>query len=171
MPLEIYRVTKDSPDWQKKAYDYVRTDAFVFGQGIPVETEFSHDSLEKNFQVLLLLEDHKPVAGARIQFPLPGVGKIGRVCVVREKQKSGYGRILLGEAEKWILEEGIRHIVINSQDRAAGFYLKLGYVENPAEDPEKYEAHEGAFVPRTEAEKAEHKKRMGFSNILVEKFF
>ena len=41
--MEIYRVKQGSPDWLYKAYDYVRTDAFCFGQNIPIETEFSHD--------------------------------------------------------------------------------------------------------------------------------
>ncbi|MBO5523611.1 MAG: GNAT family N-acetyltransferase, partial [Roseburia sp.] len=115
--MEIYRVKKGSPDWLYKAYDYVRTDAFCFGQGIPVETEFSHDGAEEDLLAVVLVEEHKPLAGCRITYPKEGVGKIERVCVIREKQKSGYGRILIEEAEKWILEEGRKHIVISSQDR------------------------------------------------------
>ena len=37
---EIYRVEKGSEEWKYKAYDYVRTDAFCYGQNIPIELEF-----------------------------------------------------------------------------------------------------------------------------------
>ena len=90
--VEIYRIEKGAEAWKYKAYDYVRTDAFCVGQGIPIELEFSHDEKEEELQAVLLVEDHKPVAGCRIAFPNEKTGKIERVCVVREKQKGGYGR-------------------------------------------------------------------------------
>lgn len=170
--MEIYRVTKESPEWQKKAYDYVRMDAFVLGQNIPVEMEFSHDDPDEEYLAIIIVDDHKPVAGCRLQFPERDgkvYGKIGRVCVTREKQKSGYGKVLLQESEKWISEKGIHHIVINSQDRAEVFYLKNGYIENPDVDPGYYEKHEGEFVPKTAEEKRLQKERIGFTCVLVEK--
>ena len=118
---EIYRVEKGSEEWKYKAYDYVRTDAFCLGQNIPIELEFGQDDSKDDLQAILLTEDHKPVAGCRIAFPAEKTGKIERVCVVREKQKSGYGRVLIEAAEKWLKEYGVDHIVITSQDRAAGF--------------------------------------------------
>lgn len=163
--MEIYRVKKGSPDWLYKAYDYVRTDAFCFGQGIPVETEFSHDGAEEDLLAVVLVEEHKPLAGCRITYPKEGVGKIERVCVIREKQKSGYGRILIEEAEKWILEEGRKHIVISSQDRAAGFYQQLGYQINSEVSPEVYETVRHTKPPE------EHRIDLGFTCVLVEKYF
>lgn len=168
--MEIYRVEKGSPGWLYKAYDYVRTDAFCFGQNIPIETEFAHDEPLEELFAIVLVEDHKPMAGCRIAYPKEGVGKIERVCVVREKQKSGYGRILIEEAEKWLMEGGIRHIVINSQDRAAGFYHKLGYVTNLAVSPSVYEKPRADVAPIDEAQKEENRKRLGFTCVLVEKY-
>ena len=78
--MEIYRVKQGSPDWLYKAYDYVRTDAFCFGQNIPIETEFSHDEPLEELLAIVLVEDHKPVGGCRITYPRAGVGKIERVC-------------------------------------------------------------------------------------------
>ena len=95
---EIYRVEKGSEEWKYKAYDYVRTDAFCLGQNIPIELEFGQDESKDDLQAILLTEDHKPVAGCRIAFPAEKTGKIERVCVVREKQKSGYGRVLVEAA-------------------------------------------------------------------------
>jgi len=168
--MEAYRVTKDSPAWLFKAYDYARTDAFCFGQGIPLEGEFSHDEpVDEKYQAVVLIEDHKPVAGCRVTYPEDGIGKIGRVCVTRAFQKSGVGSVLIKEAEKWIAETGITHIVINSQDRAQGFYEKLGYVLNPEVDPRVYEDH---FDGDREAAKhgyVPQKNPLGFACVLVEK--
>lgn len=150
---EGYRIEKGAEDWKYKAYDYVRTDAFCCGQNIPVEFEFSQDDDRDEMKAIILVEDHKPIAGCRIAFPKENVGKIERVCVVREKQKEGYGRQLIGLAEDWLREHGIHHIVINSQDRAAGFYSKLGYKVSPEESAQP-----------------KKKNPFGFSCVLVEKY-
>ena len=161
---EIYRVEKGSEEWKYKAYDYVRTDAFCCGQNIPIELEFGQDESKDDLQAILLTEDHKPVAGCRIAFPAEKTGKIERVCVVREKQKSGYGRVLIEAAEKWLKEYGVDHIVITSQDRAAGFYEKLGYKLNPDADLSVYDHH----APKKDEEPKKPKKNIGFTCVLVE---
>lgn len=168
--MEIYRVKEGSPDWLYKAYDYVRTDAFCFGQNIPIEIEFSHEGSSRELLAIVLVEDHKPVAGCRIAYPKEDIGKIERVCVVREKQKAGYGSILIKEAEKWLIETGVKHIVINSQDRAAGFYNKLGYVTNLEVNPGIYEKPRAALPPNDETRKEENRKKLGFTCVLVEKY-
>jgi N-acetylglutamate synthase-like GNAT family acetyltransferase len=171
--MEIYHVTKGSPIWQFKAYEYVRIDAFCIGQGIPIEMEFSHDAPEEELQAVILIEDNKPIAGCRITYPTGDVGKIERVCVIREKQKGGYGTILIEDAEKWIQEKGIKHIVINSQDRAAGFYNKLGYVDNHDVSPFAYEVHRPTKedIEKWENErKNKPRKNLGFTTYIVEKY-
>ena len=173
--VEIYRIDKGAEAWKYKAYDYVRTDAFCVGQGIPIELEFSHDEKEEELQAVLLVEDHKPVAGCRIAFPDEKTGKIERVCVVREKQKGGYGRSLIAEAEKWLEEYGVNHIVISSQDRAAGFYEKLGYKLNPDVSPDMYDRHHEDEGKKQEAKSQPGKPGkpipgLGFTCVLVEKY-
>lgn len=166
--MQIYRINKETDEWLKKAYDYVRTDAFCFGQNIPVELEFAGEEAQDDLEGVVILEDHKPVAGCRISYPADGIGKIERVCVVREKQKGGYGSILIREAEKWLIENGVRHIVINSQDRAAGFYHKLGYITNPTVDPHVYDKKRKRKKAADEASLP--KINLGFSTVLVEKY-
>ena len=173
--VEIYRIDKGAEAWKYKAYDYVRTDAFCVGQGIPIELEFSHDEKEEELQAVLLVEDHKPVAGCRIAFPDEKTGKIERVCVVREKQKGGYGRSLIEEAEKWLEEYGVNHIVISSQDRAAGFYEKLGYKLNTDVSPDMYDRHHEDEGKKQEAKSQPGKPGkpipgLGFTCVLVEKY-
>lgn len=165
--MEIYHIYKGAERWKYKAYDYIRTDAFCVGQGIPVELEFSHDEPEDELEAVIIIEDHKPVAGCRITYPNHTTGKIERVCVVREKQRSGYGKLLIAEAESWIKEKGIKHIVISSQDRALGFYEKIGYVINKNTDPYVYEK---AKNKKDEIHKQALKiPDLGFSCVLVEK--
>mgnify|MGYP000142102012 CR=1 FL=1 len=121
---------------------------------------------------VILIEDHKPVAGCRIAFPDEKTGKIERVCVVRGKQKGGYGRILIQEAENWLKEYGVNHIVISSQDRAAGFYEKLGYQLNPDVDPSVYDKHhKQEEKPKQEPSRPKNAPGpFGFTCVLVEKY-
>lgn len=164
--MEIYRVTKDSEEWLFKAYDYVRTDAFCFGQNIKIEGEFAHDEPKENANFIVIIDEHKPLAGCNIVYPKPGIARIERVCVIRERQKTGIGHILIEEAEKWILEQGIRHVVITSQDRAVPFYKRCGYADSP-DDPSEYDKTKKKL---TEEEKAERLKTLGFNVVVVEKF-
>ena len=69
-------------------------------------------------------------------------------------------------AEKWLKEYGVDHIVITSQDRAAGFYEKLGYKLNPDADLSVYDHH----VPKKDEEPKKPKKNLGFTCVLVEKY-
>jgi len=160
--MEIYRIDDNSPKWMITAYNYVRTDAFCFGQNIPIEKEFSGDDPNEEIRAVLIIDEHKPIAGLRITYPEDGVAKIGRVCVIRERQKSGIGSIMMDDAEKWIASNGVYHIVISSQDRALGFYTKLGYTQNDNIDPHIYENHQPA----------EHERpiNLGFSCVMVEKY-
>ena len=169
--MEVFRVTKDSPKWLFEAYDYARTDAFVFGQNIPIVAEYSHDEpIDENYRAVVLIDDNKPVAGCKISFPFEGVGKIGRVCVIRDYQRNGVGSKLIEEAEKWILEDGATKIVINSQDRAQGFYEKLGYELVPKVNPRAYEVIEVDSEDDIPRDYTPRKNDLGFSCVLVEKY-
>lgn len=165
--MDVYRIEKNTDEWLYKAYDYVRTDAFCFGQGIPVELEFSGDEDQKELEGILITENHRPVAGCKIVYPKENVGKIERVCVIREKQKDGYGRVLIEAAEKWIKERGADRIVITSQDRAEGFYNKLGYTRNETEDTHAYDVHRERKEPKVPVQIP--KLDLGFTCVLVEK--
>lgn len=169
--MEVYRIEKqNAPAWLYKAYDYARMDAFVFGQGIPLKMEFGHEEPTEELEAIVLVEDHKPIAGCRITYPREDIGKIGRVCVIRERQRSGVGHVLIAEAEKWIAERGYKHIVINSQDRAQAFYERCGYVFVPGVNPEIYENHPAPLQEPSKEEKEAHRKKLGFSCVLVEKY-
>ena len=48
--MQIYRINKETDEWLKKAYGYVRTDAFCFGQNIPVELEFAGEEAQDDLR-------------------------------------------------------------------------------------------------------------------------
>ena len=52
------------------------------------------------------------------------------------------------------------------QDRAAGFYEKLGYKLNPDADLSVYDHH----APKKDEEPKKPKKNLGFTCVLVEKY-
>ena len=57
--------------------------------------------------------------------------------------------------------------MISSQDRAAGFYEKLGYQQNSAVDPSVYEKH---HKKKEEKKQEKPAKNLGFTCVLVEKY-
>lgn len=114
-------------NWQFAGVHYVRVEAMVKGFHIPMDKEFDEaDSPESRY--VLVFDDIYPVAACRIHL-LEGedTAKIERVSVLAEYRKKGVGRLLIGEAEQWIRESGVKKIVITSRDEAVGFYEALGY--------------------------------------------
>ncbi len=58
------------------------------------------------------------------------VGFIREFWVKKEMRGQGHGSALLGMAEKYLLNEGMREIWLTT-DTAPGFYLKKSYVRRP----------------------------------------
>lgn len=121
------KAVRVSTEWEKAGVYYVRTEAMVFGFGVPLQGEFSGD--DENSKYILVLDDTgKPLSTNRIRLmPEKNLAKIERVATVSNARGKGAGRTGIEEAEKWILEMGYRKIVITSRKEAVGFYEKLGY--------------------------------------------
>ena len=61
--MDLYRVTKESPAWLHKAYDYVRVDAFVFGQNIPINVEYSFpETIDEEYKAVVLIDEGKQIS-------------------------------------------------------------------------------------------------------------
>lgn len=120
------REVRVSSTWQRAAVYYVRIHTMVKGMNIPLEMEFDqHDGEQAKY--MLLLDGSEPVAAARLNIIDSDTAKIERVCVIAKYQGNGYGRILIEATERWAKEFQAKKIIITSQDRAVGFYEKLGY--------------------------------------------
>lgn len=63
-----------------------------------------------------------------------------RIMVIDEKyQRCGLGGNFLTDVERWLREQGVRQLHIQSSPEASPFYLKQGYHEMPFNDPEEHE--------------------------------
>lgn len=125
--MEAIRVTEN---WQRAAVYWLRIQVFVEGQNIPLEMEFdAHDGDAASY--VLIVENHRPIATARLYTDEQGTARIGRVGVAEGSRGLGVGRRVIEEAEAWAKELGIHRVVITSQKQAVGFYERLGYTVNP----------------------------------------
>jgi GNAT superfamily N-acetyltransferase len=124
--VSIIRVTEN---WQRAGVHYVRVQGMlrVFAP-IELYMEFHEDTPETEY--ILALVGKVPAGTCRLDPISADTAKIERVSVIPEFQGLKIGRQVMEEAEKWLREKGIRHIVITARDAAVGFYEKLGYVAN-----------------------------------------
>lgn len=120
--MTTIRVTEE---WQRAGVHYVRTQAMCIGFGIPLQMEFDEDTSEDEY--ILVLDDIKPVSTCRIHYLGDGKGKIERVATLEEYRGKHFGSTGILEAEKWMKENGVTEVFINSREAALGFYEKLGY--------------------------------------------
>lgn len=121
--MDVIRV---SETWQRAAVYWLRIEAFVKGQQIPLESEFdSFDGEQAHY--VLLLDNKQPVATARLLVADGETMRIGRVCVAEESRGIGAGRKVIEAAEAWARELGRSKVIITSQTQAVGFYERLGY--------------------------------------------
>ncbi|RBP46805.1 GNAT family N-acetyltransferase [Garciella nitratireducens] len=105
---------------------YIRTKVFIQEQNCPPEEEF--DEIDKIAKHILLLDSNNtPMATARIFEDSTGQAIIGRVAVLKEYRKKGYGAIIVKEAIKQLKKEGYPNILIHAQSYASPFYQKLGF--------------------------------------------
>lgn len=108
-----------------EACHMLRRIVFIEEQGVSEADEL--DDLDEGAIHLLAREQGKPVASARLL--LQGeVGKIGRVCVLKEMRGTGLGQLLMLKAlEELSRLPEITTAKLGAQCHALGFYEKLGF--------------------------------------------
>lgn len=103
----------------------IRTTVFVQEQGVPAEIE--HDEHDADATHLLAIRGGKPVGTARI-LQKGDIGKIGRVCVLREERGTGLGAALIKAAlDDMRITGGYSKAILGAQIVAIPFYEKLGF--------------------------------------------
>jgi predicted GNAT family N-acyltransferase len=107
------------------AFD-LRREVFVIEQGVPAELEI--DELDQGATHLVAMVDESVVGTLRI-LQHEGVAKIGRVAVRAGARGTGIGARLMQRAAAIVRERGYGEIVLHAQVPVAGFYRRLGYVE------------------------------------------
>jgi predicted GNAT family N-acyltransferase len=104
----------------------LRFEVFVDEQGVPRELEL--DELDAGATHLVAILDDRVIGTLRL-LAHDGVAKIGRVAVRAALRRAGVGARLMQRAEAIAMARGFAEIVLHAQVAVAGFYRRLGYVE------------------------------------------
>lgn len=131
--LDAYEAGEDVLELQVGRWDQlgegaaaVRRAVFVHEQGIPLELEM--DSADATAVHAVARNRLGQVVGTgRLLQAAPGVGKIGRMAVLRVLRGSSVGRRLLLALMEAARARGDHEVVLHAQRSAVGFYERLGF--------------------------------------------
>lgn len=103
----------------------VRKTVFIQEQHVPeVEEIDQYDDSSVHF--VLYDEAQIPIGAGRLR-TINEIGKVERICVLKEKRKSGAGKIIMDAIEEHARKQGISIVKLNAQTHAIPFYRKLKY--------------------------------------------
>lgn len=116
--------------WYAPGEDYplsreIREEVFVREQEYPIELEF--DEADENCWHLVLTDNEKAVATARLLKLSEGVFKPGRIAVLKEYRGKNIGAELLTLIIEKAKEMGAKELHIGAQTYAVGFYENFGF--------------------------------------------
>jgi len=116
-----------SDEWT--AYHAIRRKVLFEDRGLFGVYDPNHvDDRKAGNHPVILTCNGVPVGAMRIDLVPEGAFAIMRtVAVTTEKQRQGYGRIMLSLAEEYALQNGCTAAVVFSANDAVGFYAKYGY--------------------------------------------
>jgi predicted GNAT family N-acyltransferase len=121
--MEINTVTWDDAH---SALRLIRQTVFIEEQQVPEELEWDVD--DKIATHFLGKEDNRPVACARLLKD----GTLGRLAVLKEYRRHGWGSRIIRAAEQHLLDINKNKLSLNSQANSYYFYLYNGY--HPTEE-------------------------------------
>lgn len=121
-------VTLVTGDWACLGKDAarVRTEVFVQEQAIPMEMEWDEADATA-LHAVIRNRLGQPLGTGRLLVQAPGVGKIGRMAVIRVMRGTHLGRDVLNALVEAAWARGDRELVLHAQRSAAGFYERLGF--------------------------------------------
>lgn len=119
MEIKIVRTAQEKSD----AF-LLRKIVFVEEQKIPEQLEIDEHE-EEAIHFIGYLKG-QAVAASRLRF-VDGMGKLERICVLKEHRGKSYGKKLIKKMEAVVKEHSINKTTLNGQVQAVPFYEGLGY--------------------------------------------
>ena len=119
----------------------LRKQVFIEEQKIPAELEWDAADSTAVHAVALNRFD-LPLATGRLVDLGDGVGKIGRMAVMREVRGGRVGRSVLDALVQAARDKGLKHVILHAQQTAVGFYLRAGFAAQGAVFEEAGIAHQ-----------------------------
>ncbi|QIQ22445.1 GNAT family N-acetyltransferase [Zophobihabitans entericus] len=104
----------------------VRKQVFVDEQGFDLSIEV--DEYDEKALHLVGYEKEQPIAVARMIFKDHGVGKIGRVAILKPFRQQGLGKLIMVYLIDAAKQNNLTKLQLSSQLHAKDFYLNLGFV-------------------------------------------
>lgn len=121
--MVLYKVLNDLNEDIK----HFRKAIFVDELGFNFSDEFDND--ETKYIHCCLYENNKLIAYARVAIDADNV-RIGRVLVLKDKRKQGFGKQIMFRAEVEAMKHKRIAVEVHALDQAVGFYEKLGYEQD-----------------------------------------
>ncbi|MEC3034603.1 GNAT family N-acetyltransferase [Bacillus thuringiensis] len=103
---------------------HIRKEVFVKEQGVPLADEF--DIFDEIGEQCKVYYHEFPVGTGRIRF-VDGVGKLERICILKDYRTYGLGKVIIQTLEEIARNEQVTKVKLHGQTQAEGFYKKLGY--------------------------------------------
>jgi predicted GNAT family N-acyltransferase len=116
-------------DWPLMQYaaQAVRTAVFVQEQGIAPEDEWDEDDATSLHAVLFDVNG-QALGNARLLQPTANVAKVGRMAVLNDVRRRGFGARLLQALLLEARRRGNKEVRLSAQRTAEGFYASHGFV-------------------------------------------
>lgn len=105
---------------------HIRHRVFVEEQNVPPSLEV--DEWDEKATHFLAYADGQPAGTGRVRWVRPGILKVERVAVLKERRGSGIGQALMTAMEDYARQRKAARIILHAQVQAQPFYRKLGYV-------------------------------------------
>ena len=122
----LFYVKKVETTQELQAAYLVREKVFVEEQGVPLHLELDeHDATAIHF---IVYDNEKVIAASRIREIDAGIGKIERVCVLKDYRGKKLGMLIMKEVEKHASEKGLKKLKLHAQSYSVPFYEKLNYI-------------------------------------------
>jgi GrpB-like predicted nucleotidyltransferase (UPF0157 family)/GNAT superfamily N-acetyltransferase len=131
------RITKalTTREWKK-----VRTfRQYYFFDKVPIEDPYTWTFEHQDHLHYLFYEGGDIVGYLHLQLWEKSRCALRIIVIDEEYQRRGLGKKFLADVERWLQEQGIRQLHVQSPPEALPFYLQQGYHEMPFNDPEEHE--------------------------------
>lgn len=102
----------------------IRKTVFIHEQQVPEEEEI--DQYDDTATHFVQYDGTKPIGAGRFR-TIDRIGKVERICVLKEHRKTGAGKQIMNKIEEYAKKEGIEQLKLNAQTHAIPFYSGLGY--------------------------------------------
>lgn len=104
----------------------IRKAVFIEEQNVPEELEL--DEFDPQALHALLQFDQQWIGTARLVDLAKGQAQIGRMAVLAQYRRQGFGKQILEEMILAARQKGVTSLVLHSQVNAIPFYGKLGFI-------------------------------------------